>query len=244
MMHRPLASSTPDARSALRWVVFCDFDGTFSVQDVGSTLAKARLPERRAALQRRYEAGELDAWQYCEELFAGFDCPRKEVDSFLVTIALDTGAKALLRWCRTKSIPLRILSDGFDYNLDRLQAIHGLQFEYTANHLEFEGDLWRIAPGGRNPDCGCGTGCCKRASIDAWRRAHPGAFCIHVGNGRVSDLCGALAADLVFAKETLADALVEQGVHHHRFESLADVVATLDRLRGDDGPAAPVSVPS
>ncbi|MBW2382961.1 MAG: hypothetical protein JRG92_04960, partial [Deltaproteobacteria bacterium] len=58
-----------------------------------------------------------------------------------------------------------------------------------------------------------------------------GAFCVHVGNGRVSDLCGALAADLVFAKDSLAPALSERGVHHHPFETLADVVAELERRR-------------
>ncbi|MBW2230316.1 MAG: alpha-galactosidase [Deltaproteobacteria bacterium] len=213
------------------WVVFCDFDGTFSVQDVGSTLVRARLPERRAELWQRYEDGEFDAWEYYVELFSGFDCPREEVDAFLGTIDLDPGASELVAWCAKQAVPLRILSDGFDYNLERLQAIYDIPFEYASNHLEFEGTQWRIEPGGRNPDCGCGTGCCKRAKIDAWRAAHPGAFCVHVGNGRVSDLCGALAADLVFAKDSLAPALSERGVHHHPFETLADVVAELERRR-------------
>ena len=39
--------------------VFCDFDGTFSVEDVGSTLARQRLAERRRQLWSRFEKGEF-----------------------------------------------------------------------------------------------------------------------------------------------------------------------------------------
>ena len=39
--------------------IFCDFDGTFSVQDVGSTLAQQRLPEKRARLWERFADGEV-----------------------------------------------------------------------------------------------------------------------------------------------------------------------------------------
>ena len=53
---------------------------------------------------------------------------------------------------------------------------------------------------------------------------------MHVGNGRVSDLCGALAADVAFAKDTLADALAAEGVAYERFATLHDVVAGLERL--------------
>jgi 2-hydroxy-3-keto-5-methylthiopentenyl-1-phosphate phosphatase len=53
---------------------------------------------------------------------------------------------------------------------------------------------------------------------------------VHVGNGRVSDLCGALAADVAFAKDTLADELRERRVAYEPFTTLHDVVAGLERL--------------
>jgi 2-hydroxy-3-keto-5-methylthiopentenyl-1-phosphate phosphatase len=224
-------SASRRLESARDWAIFCDFDGTFSVQDVGDTLARQRLPERRAELWQRYTAGELDAWRYQEILFADHDFSRDELEAFLATIELDPGAAELVEWCDHEHVPLRILSDGFDHNLDRLQAMHGIRFDYAANHLEFSGDRWRITPGGRNLHCACGTGSCKRAQIDLFRSAHPGAYCVHIGNGRISDLCGALVADLVFAKGTLSDALRERGVFHHGFDSLSDVVVEIGRRR-------------
>jgi 2-hydroxy-3-keto-5-methylthiopentenyl-1-phosphate phosphatase len=53
---------------------------------------------------------------------------------------------------------------------------------------------------------------------------------VHIGNGRVSDLCGALAADVAFAKGSLADVLERRGARFARFETLHDVVAALETL--------------
>ena len=105
-----------------------------------------------------------------------------------------------------------------------------MRFAYDANRLWYEDGAWRIAACAPDPSCACGTGLCKRARIRAFRSLHPGACIVHVGNGRVSDLCGALAADVVFAKDTLADALTADGVAFERFRTLHDVVIGLERL--------------
>jgi 2,3-diketo-5-methylthio-1-phosphopentane phosphatase len=211
--------------------VFCDFDGTFSIQDVGSTLAQQRLPEKRARLWERFSEGEFTAWSYAVALLDGLVLSEKELDRFLETIDLDPGAEALLVWCEQRDVPFQILSDGFDWNLDRLQAMNGVEFDYRANHLEYEGDVWRLSAGRPNAACGCGTGSCKRGLIAGYRERHPAAFCVHIGNGRVSDLCGALEADLAFAKDTLAPALDELGEAYVPFDTLHDVIAVLEAGR-------------
>ena len=226
-----LELSTPDANPASRGpalAVFCDFDGTFAVQDVGSTLAKRHAAERRPAQLARLARGEITAWEYNLEILDRLPVSKAATDAFLETIELDPGAKPLLAFCDEHGLPFRILSDGFDYNLDRLQEMQGVRFAYDANRLRFEHDTWRIEATLRNPNCGCGTGNCKRARIDAYRAGHPGSRIVHIGNGRVSDLCGALAADIVFAKGTLAEALAEREAPFERFDTLHDVVANLE----------------
>ena len=207
--------------------IFCDFDGTFSVQDVGSSLAQKCLGEKRKRLWKRFEAGEFTPWTYAVALFDGFVLSEKELDAFLETIDLDPGAQALLDWCEQRQVPFRILSDGFEWNLNRLQTMNQIFFEHSANHLEFEGDVWRLRPGHPNEACGCGTGSCKRGLIGLYREQNPAAFCIHIGNGRVSDLCGALEADLAFAKDTLAPALDERNHPYLPFQTLRDVLAVV-----------------
>ena len=104
--------------------VFCDFDGTFSVQDVGATLAQRIAPERRPAAWARFERGEINAWDYNLEILDGLALPLADLEAFLQTVELDPGARALVAWCDAKGVPFRVPSDGFDFNLNRLQVIH------------------------------------------------------------------------------------------------------------------------
>jgi 2-hydroxy-3-keto-5-methylthiopentenyl-1-phosphate phosphatase len=130
---------------------------------------------------------------------------------------------------RRASVPFRILSDGFDHNLDRLQTLNGVRFAYTANHLRIEHGKWRIEPA--HPTlCGCGTGVCKRQALLTLRAASPRTHLVHIGNGRVSDTCGALAADTAFAKDSLAEELAKRDVPFVRFATLHDVVRELDAI--------------
>jgi alpha-galactosidase len=226
----PHASAFYRLRRAFQLGVFCDFDGTFSVQDVGATLAKIHAAERRPLVWARFERGEITAWQYNLEILDRLALPEAELEAFLRTIELDPGAIPLVDWCRAREIPFRVLSDGFDYNLNRLQVQHGVDFAYDANHLRYEDGRWRIRGAHPNPACGCGTGTCKRGRIEEFRAAHPGAQLVHIGNGRVSDLCGALAADVAFAKDSLAGELAQRGVGFEPFETLLDVIPRLERL--------------
>jgi len=210
--------------------VFCDYDGTFALQDVGATLARRYARERRDALFERLRSGEFNAWSYNMELLDGLQLSEETLDAFLRTVEADPGAHRLVAWCEEHAIPFRILSDGFDRNLDRLQELHGVRFAYDANRLWYENGSWRIAPGHPNPECPCGTGTCKQARIRAFRSVHHGAVVVHIGNGRVSDLCACRAADVVFAKDTLAEALDREGIAYEPFETLNDVVEGLERL--------------
>lgn len=211
--------------------VFCDFDGTFAIQDVGASLARRYAGARRPALWARLERGELNPWDYNMALLDGLQLPEADLDAFLKSVDLDPGARALLAWCETHGAPFRILSDGFDRNLDRLQDLQGVRFEYDANRLRYAGDCWQIEAGAPDAACSCGTGVCKRARIEAYRAGRPGVPAVHIGNGRVSDLCGALCADMVFAKDSLAEALDAREVPYHAFASLHDVVDVLETWR-------------
>ncbi|MGH7289466.1 MAG: hypothetical protein ACREI8_15760, partial [Myxococcota bacterium] len=96
--------------------------------------------------------------------------------------------------------------------------------------LWYEEGAWRIAASAPDASCDCGTGLCKRGRIQAFRAQHPGVCVVHVGNGRVSDLCGALAADVVFAKDSLAEELAAREIAYEPFATLHDVVSGLGRL--------------
>ena len=225
-----MRASSSDCADAPGLAVFCDYDGTFAKQDVGSTIAQRFAGERRPELWRRYERGELTAWEYNMELFDGLRLPEARLEALLREMEPDPGALELVDWCERHGVPFRVLSDGFDHNLERLQALHGVRFAYDANRLRYRDGVWRIAAGAPNADCGCGTGVCKAQRIRSFRKAQPRARTVHVGNGRVSDLCGAREADVVFAKQTLAEELARLGLGYQPFETLHDVRRGLEEL--------------
>ena len=189
----------------------------------------AAAAERRAALWPRLERGELDAWSYNMELLDGLALPEAELEAFLATRSSWTrrarrssrGANGTT--CRSASSPTASTATSIGCSSSTACAS-----ATTRNRLRYESGRWRIAPGSPNRACGCGTGVCKRARIDAFRARHPGVPVVHVGNGRVSDLCAALAADIVFAKDTLAEELTARGIAFEPFATLHDVVAKLD----------------
>ncbi len=227
----PHASTLLRARRPPGLAVFCDFDGTFAVQDVGSTIARRYAGDRRPALWAQLEQGLLNAWEYNVKLLDGLRLSERELEEFLRTIELSPGARELLAWCEAERVPFRVLSDGFDYNLERLQTLHGIRFEYDANHLHYEDGAWRIEARHPNSDCECGTGTCKRLRIEEFRGSHPALTMVHIGNGRVSDLCAAIAADVVFAKDSLAEELVRRGLPFEPFDTLLDVLPGLERVK-------------
>jgi alpha-galactosidase len=226
----PGESSCFRVRHPVALAVFCDFDGTFSVQDVGATLAQRHAGARRPLVWARYERGEITAWQYNLEVLGGLALPRAQVERFLATVELDPGARALVDWCAAHAVAFRVLSDGFDANLNRLQQLHGVRFAYDANALRYEHGRWSIRAMHPNPACGCGTGTCKAGRIDAFRAHRPGVPTVHIGNGRVSDLCGALAADVAFAKDSLGEELAARGRPFEPFRTLLDVIPRLEAL--------------
>jgi hypothetical protein len=122
-----------------------------------------------------------------------------------------------------------VLSDGFDYNLDRLQALHGVRFEYDANHLHYEDGAWRIEARHPNPACECGTGTCKRLRIEQFRGSHPALTIVHIGNGRVS-MCAARWRPMSPSRRIRSRSLSLNGHRDQPFETLRDVIPHLARL--------------
>ena len=73
---------------------------------------------------------------------------------------------------------------------------------HAHGHLEFLEDRWHVTPGYPDVSCGCGTGVCKKSRIQKFIVENPEVRTVHIGNGRVSDLCASLFVDYVFAKHT------------------------------------------
>ena len=111
-----------------------------------------------------------------------------------------------------------IVSAGFHELIEPVLRREGIELEVLANRVEARPDGWRVGFRDGDPCVSCGEPC-KRAGV-------AGAPYAYVGDG-YSDRCAAVAADRVFARDSLARHLDEVGVPYEPFDDLRDVAALL-----------------
>jgi len=193
-----------------------DWDGTVTVDD---TLIVALREfgnwqvylEASAALRR----GEITLQEEIRRDAESITAPIDEVAGWLrENLELRPGFHDLAEAYR----PL-IVSSNFRQLIEPILEREGVELEVRANDVTWSPAGWRATF--RNGDvCGtCGEPC-KRADLPADGEV------VYVGDG-YSDRCAAQAADLIFARDSLARYLDEEGVAYEPFDDLDDVARAL-----------------
>jgi 2-hydroxy-3-keto-5-methylthiopentenyl-1-phosphate phosphatase len=200
--------------------VFLDFDGTVSVADSGRhVLARlGRDPWRE--VDAAYTGGLIGSrealsrqWPLVEGGLAAARTVAREVE-------IDAGFAPLVAALRAGGAEVTIVSDGFGFYASEVGAATGV--DVLTNSVDETGELVFPFTDRCCPCSSCGV--CKQAPLkDARRR---GRTTVLVGDG-VSDRKAALLADVVFAKDSLADWCDEAGVDYRSFARLADVQRAL-----------------
>ena len=213
--------------------VFLDFDGTVSCADVVDAILERYASPEWLRVEEEWRAGRLGSRECLRRQMALVRAAPAAIDAIIDGIGIDPGLGALLESCAAGGVPIHIISDGFDYCIRRLlsRAPAAIQpvlqtIDVRASHLEpAAGGEWRTAFPFPEEACVHGCATCKPAVMQALTPL--GGRTVFVGDG-LSDRYAAAAADLVFAKDTLASYCVEKGIVHVSFTSLADVAADLN----------------
>lgn len=213
-----------------RPLVVLDFDGTITQRDVVDAILEQYAGRGWLRLEEKWRAGQLGSRECLAGQMAFVEATRAQIDALLDDIELDRGFVPLLQTLADHRVTAHIVSDGFDYCVRRIlgrlprarrRLLRGVSVR--ASHLEPHGtNRWRTAFPFFEQPCAHGCATCKPAVMDTLNP--DGAPTVFVGDG-LSDRYVAAAADLVFAKDTLAVHCAEHGVPHVRYETLADVGA-------------------
>ena len=199
-----------------RWTVSCDFDGTLAIDDVVNTLLDRFAEPAWLQVEAEWRSGLIGSRECLARQTLMLRVTPKGLADCVDQVAVDPEGAAFLADCRRMGHDVRIVSDGYDWVIDRvLRRIGVHRAPVVANRLIFcGGDRWRVEFPHAAP--ACGSGVCKcRASGGVERR-------VHLGDGR-SDACAPDAADLVFAKGWLLDSRVRLGRPCIAFHTFADV---------------------
>jgi len=194
-----------------------DWDGTVTETDsLWMVLERFGDAEVFARAEGALTEGSMSFQEVMELEFATVTAPLEDVRSFLLReVRIRPGFAELAR----AHDPL-VLSSGFHELIEPLLAREDVRLEVRANRLDLQPGGWRVRWRDPEPCPVCGD-LCKRRSL-------PEGPVAYAGDGH-SDRCAALAADLVLARDGLAEWLAAEEIPFERFEDLDDVGAALRR---------------
>lgn len=213
-------------------VVFCDFDGTISQLDVTDQILDQLADPAWREVEREWVMGLIGSRECLERQIALVDAPPKKLHALIDSIAVDPHFSDFCRFTRRRSLPLYIVSDGFDYVIRRILKRAGVgRLFRDGSHLYASAlrvERERLFPSFPHSGDGCEHGCatCKPAVIRAVAEGRrPVVF---VGDG-MSDRFAVEAADVVFAKRQLLAHCREKEIACHPFETFQDVQGELEK---------------
>ena len=192
-----------------------DWDGTATVRDsLVQVIHEFGDPGLLAELDPRVGI-DLTLHEEIAFEFAAITAPLEEVVAWVVEhVELRPGLRELTRFAPIVS------SAGFHELIEPVLAREGVALEVRANRVDARPEGWRVRFRDEAHCSTCGEPC-KRAGV-------AGTPYAYVGDG-YSDRCAALAADRIFARDSLATYLGGLGVAFEPFDDLEDVAAVLAR---------------
>ncbi len=222
-MYRPLKLKVRPSKA----VVFFDFDRTIaSIDTFDDLILRYSVDKRWVKIEEDWKEGLIGSRVCLSEQLKGVRIRKKELDAYLKRIKIDPGFKMLLGFLKKKKIKTFILSDNFDYILKSILKNNGIgRLKVYCNKLKIQGD--RLVPSFpmQNKKCRkCGH--CKEKNLLA--NTGVDSIIYYIGDGRC-DICPALQADFVFAKDSLLQYFRGAGLECSPFANLGSVHRELKR---------------
>ena len=194
--------------------LFVDWDGTVTVRDsLVQVLHAFGEPAFLAELEPRVGVDLTLHEEIALEFRAVTASLAEVVDWVLEHVEVRPGLAELAELQPT------IVSAGFRQLIEPVLEREGIELDVLANEVEARPDGWVVAFRDEVVCATCGEPC-KRGGL-------VGEPYVYAGDG-YSDRCAALAAERVFARDSLAAYLRERGAPFEEFDDLRDV-ATLVR---------------
>jgi 2-hydroxy-3-keto-5-methylthiopentenyl-1-phosphate phosphatase len=203
--------------------IFVDFDNTISCGDVlNSVIEEYSRTSEWMRWQDDWREGRISTIECLQRQVGNLEVTREDLLARVRQVDIDPGFASLQQWAARTGTYLAIASDNFDIIVRAILEHHGIvPPPLFANALDFEGSRPLPSFPYRSATCPrCAN--CKGSHFAPFK----GREIVYVGDG-LSDVCPALRADRVYAKDALAEYLSGKGVAYLPFRNLGDVVEHL-----------------
>jgi 2-hydroxy-3-keto-5-methylthiopentenyl-1-phosphate phosphatase len=197
-------------------IVFCDFDGTITTQETFEAVLKRFAPELSAELMPQMYALQLTLREGVRRILESVpSAAYPEIVQWVATQPQRPGLSDFLAFLQHQNIPFVVITGGLQAIVEsalkpfaaQIHAIYGLQVDTQSSHFQIsspaEGETELVS------------------KVDIMGR-YSARETIVIGDS-VTDLSMALAGDIVFARDRLAQYLDERGVAYVGWADFHDI---------------------
>ncbi|REK77204.1 2-hydroxy-3-keto-5-methylthiopentenyl-1-phosphate phosphatase [Paenibacillus paeoniae] len=213
-------------------IIFCDFDGTITVNDNIIAIIKHFNPEGWEDLAKRTISTELSIKEGVGALFRLLPTSmQEEVVSFGINnVRIREGFAEFLAYCREHHIDFYVTSGGIDFFVfPVLEPFDIARDHIYCNGSDFSGEhieiLW---PHPCDGNCNNKCGMCKTTIM---RQFPEGEYERIIIGDSVTDFEGAKLADVVYSRSHLTTKCRELGISHTEFDTFHDIIAAMNEER-------------
>ena len=211
--------------------IFVDFDGTITKIDVGEAIFREFGDSIKAEkIVADLLTDKITARECWDLLFATIPKINSDkLNKFLDSIFVDPTFHKFHNYCNDKGIDFFVLSDGFDYYINRIFAKENLSnIKIFANKLTISEEN-QFEPAFPYFDVDCQTSAnCKRNHII--NNSGDDEFTVYIGDGN-SDKYSTQFCDFIFAKDDLLKYCEKERITFFPFRNFEDVINRLETLR-------------
>ena len=210
--------------------IFVDFDGTITKKDVGDAIFWKFCDKKIVNdIIEKLLSDKISARQCWVSLCEATKIPGKvELNEFIDAIEIDSGFHEFVEFCNKHKIEFYVLSDGFDYYINRIFKREGLEhINFYSNILEITEENTLI-PKFPYLDINCQTSAnCKRNHII--NHSSDDEYTVFIGDGN-SDKYTAQFCDFIFAKADLLKFCERERITYFPFDNFNDVIERMEKL--------------
>lgn len=209
--------------------VFVDFDGTLSLLDVGREIFYTfGNKEKAEEIVSQFQNGIITSRQCWDLLIKNLNYfNHQKLIELIDNIPIDQTFKDFVQFCKNNHIEIFILSDGFDFYVERILNRENLKgIPFYANSLKVEGEKLLISFPYFNPDYPHSSNPKMIHIID---NSSDEDFTIYIGDGN-SDKEAAQYCDLIFAKDNLLKHCEKNRISFYPFKNFLDIKEQISKL--------------
>ncbi len=210
--------------------IFVDFDGTITTEDVGESIFREfGKKDKINDIIVNLLSDKISARKSWELMCKAVDkIDKKTLDDFINKMEIDPTFKGFVDYCNSNNMELFVLSDGFDYYINKIFRREKLEhLRAFSNHMELKEN--KLIPSFPYLDSSCFSSAnCKRNHII--NNSSDEDYTVFIGDGN-SDKYTCQFCDFIFAKDDLLKFCEVERITYFPYKNFSDVVVKLEQLR-------------